>query len=893
MKDQEPNTLHFRPADQRRRHAIASLIVGLAIFACGTGMLIGWVFDIPILQTSLVNGRIANPWEVISVLILGVGYILTGITKKHNAIQIASIATALIALCALLLPPWFDMVFFGDKVSRIGQVAYFSYFSASGLLLVALLQVSLLGKRVKLTTIALALLSSIVLINLYSKFYLTPVLKEQLPELLMTLAMSAVFTLVICHAFYTLRLYAARMALKSLTRIGVLIIGLVICVQIAGYFSWSAAVAHNTKDTTYEFNHATEEVQEPLESIFANYRLAAQDYQTFFSASTTMSSQDFSEHVALIDDVRSFNASLVEYIEPEQAKNKVGGVVYSVKNTRTANPQRVSTTAIREALARKQPSLFLVSSSANTENTFFATVTPVSCKGKRVQGAVVTYVSSERIMQQFARKYVVDTQLHVRITSPDRRQIFYESGGFVQEGQQKITRIISVEDHGASLYAVVITAPRHFGLTTLQVYLPLLITALTQILSVLMVAILLLYARTKARTEDVIAMATSELEQERNYALQLHRKDEAIIAGIADGLAVIDKKGRVQLINVAGKNMLGIKDEQPLGMTFDKLLIAYTSEGKEIDLARRPISLALNTGKTVSRTIYYAHASGKTFPAQVRVSPIIQNGEIIGAIELFRDVTKDFELDKAKSEFVALASHQLRTPLSAVNWYGEMLLAGDAGKLNKTQKEYIEEIYQGNKRMISLISDLLDVSRMELGRLVNNPTYLHVQDVVTSLATELENDIATKKIQLKLNIDGRIPRIYADEKMVRIIVQNLMSNAVKYTPPKGSVIVSLRRARQEDFSAFGKKTMTDYLYFSVQDTGYGIPKAQQEKIFQKLFRADNVRRLDVEGTGLGLYMVKEVSEKLGGAVRFESIESIGTTFSVILPLHTTHAKQKK
>jgi two-component system, OmpR family, phosphate regulon sensor histidine kinase PhoR len=124
-----------------------------------------------------------------------------------------------------------------------------------------------------------------------------------------------------------------------------------------------------------------------------------------------------------------------------------------------------------------------------------------------------------------------------------------------------------------------------------------------------------------------------------------------------------------------------------------------------------------------------------------------------------------------------------------------------------------------------------------------------------------------------------------------MVLQNLLSNAVKYTPANGSVHVSLRHATRADLAAAKLKTKHAYWFFSVEDSGYGIPATQQPKIFDKLFRADNALTLNVEGTGLGLYIVKEVVKKLGGRVWFTSVESVGTTFSIIMPLHVEGTKQ--
>jgi len=237
----------------------------------------------------------------------------------------------------------------------------------------------------------------------------------------------------------------------------------------------------------------------------------------------------------------------------------------------------------------------------------------------------------------------------------------------------------------------------------------------------------------------------------------------------------------------------------------------------------------------------------------------------------------------ALRNFTGNASHQLRTPLSAINWYGEMLLNGDAGKLTKTQHEYITEIFEGNQRMVELVNSLLDVSRLEVGKLASAPAPTDVAGLVSDLEKELAVSVKEKGLKLK-NETAALPPVFADPKQLRMIVQNLLSNAVKYTPGKGTVTVTLRKASSADLAAAQLiHAARPHWFFSVQDTGYGIPKEQQPKIFGKLFRADNVRALDVEGTGLGLAIVKEIVEAMGGKVWFESIEGAGTTFYVVAP----------
>ena len=187
--------------------------------------------------------------------------------------------------------------------------------------------------------------------------------------------------------------------------------------------------------------------------------------------------------------------------------------------------------------------------------------------------------------------------------------------------------------------------------------------------------------------------------------------------------------------------------------------------------------------------------------------------------------------------------------------------------------------------MIELVDSLLNVSRLEVGKLRNEPQDVSLVELADSLERELHTSIEAKKITLTRNIAPKLPTVFADPKLLRMVMQNLLSNAVKYTPNKGHVKLDIHPATEKELRRAGLRS-GKYFFLSVSDNGYGIPKEQQGKIFEKLFRADNVRKMDVEGTGLGLYIVQEVARKLGGAIWFESTESVGTTFYVVIPLKT-------
>ncbi len=297
--------------------------------------------------------------------------------------------------------------------------------------------------------------------------------------------------------------------------------------------------------------------------------------------------------------------------------------------------------------------------------------------------------------------------------------------------------------------------------------------------------------------------------------------------------------------------------------------------------------MALTTGTPTTTTsagpIYYYVRKDKTkFPVAIMVTPVILDGKVIGTIEVFRNITKEREVDRAKTEFVSLASHQLRTPLSSVRWYSEMLLEGDAGQVSEKQKHYLEEIQHGNLRMIELVNTLLHVSRLELGM-----AQVHIENVqLSKVVTEVLQDIEPRRLKQAISVEVQIPRslppLMTDVNLIHIVVENLILNAIKYTSANGKVkIVAQEVSLGESFDT--KTASEKSIGLSITDNGIGIPLAQQDQIFKKLFRTENAREVDTDGVGLGLYLTKLVLERMKGLIWFTSHVGKGTTFYVLLP----------
>jgi PAS domain S-box-containing protein len=246
------------------------------------------------------------------------------------------------------------------------------------------------------------------------------------------------------------------------------------------------------------------------------------------------------------------------------------------------------------------------------------------------------------------------------------------------------------------------------------------------------------------------------------------------------------------------------------------------------------------------------------------------------------DITKEQEVDQAKSEFVSLASHQLRTPLSTISWYSEILLNDKETKLSSNHRKHLKEIDAASQRMNELIKALLNVSRMDLGTFSMEYSRLDLKESSEQILSEIE-PLAKKKHQdLKVVFDKDLPTIEFDKKYLEMIYQNLLSNAVKYTDEGGLIELSVKQV-VKDKVVDGYKIPKQGFLISVKDNGYGIPERQQDKIFNKLFRAENAKLKDTDGTGLGLYLLKRVVEYSDGNIWFISKLKKGSTFYVYLP----------
>ncbi len=355
---------------------------------------------------------------------------------------------------------------------------------------------------------------------------------------------------------------------------------------------------------------------------------------------------------------------------------------------------------------------------------------------------------------------------------------------------------------------------------------------------------------------------TKEVAQERARSI-------ALFHSIGDGAIAADETGRIERVNQAALDLLGFKESELLGKSFPRVIVATDENGKKTPIINRPITQSFIAGHAISTRSFYQCKDGSLLPVAITVSPIIIDGRPVGAIEVFRDITEEMEIDRMKSEFISIASHQLRTPATAVKNYIAMLLEGYAGELNEKQKAFAKMAYENNERQLDIVNDLLFVANTESSSLILKTEKIDIAELVKDVIEVLEETIRERNQKLEAQLaEGVVAQV--DPSYMKMVVENLMSNASKYTPQDGKIFVSLNHSPK----AFK---------IVVADTGVGINHQQRDKLFKKFSRIDNPLSAEVGGSGIGLYLVRQIVELHGGRVRVKSSPGKGAEFTVVIP----------
>ena len=376
--------------------------------------------------------------------------------------------------------------------------------------------------------------------------------------------------------------------------------------------------------------------------------------------------------------------------------------------------------------------------------------------------------------------------------------------------------------------------------------------------------------------EKKLQKTVDELDKKSGILETQKARLDSLFSSIGDGIVVTDKEGHIVLVNQSTIDLLGYSEKELIGKNVSKSINIVDESGSAISVANRPMEKSIASGEAVysdlTKPYYYVKKNGDKFPVGITVTPFIVDKQIVGVVEIFRDITQERIVDQMKTEFVSLASHQLRTPLTSIKWYAE-LFSEEQDNLNDTQKDFLNEIHTNSKRMIRLVNDLLNVSRLEMGRLKINPTNEDLVEIVKEVMKETEPLSIKKKCKVAFTgSELKLSKMPLDKVLIKQVINNLVTNSIKYSKDKGcSVHVDLKLNEEKD------------IILAVSDNGIGIPADMQEKMFEKFNRADNAKKIDSDGTGLGLYIARMILDESGGKIWFESVENEGTTFFVQIP----------
>lgn len=364
------------------------------------------------------------------------------------------------------------------------------------------------------------------------------------------------------------------------------------------------------------------------------------------------------------------------------------------------------------------------------------------------------------------------------------------------------------------------------------------------------------------------ANARIEAEKERSESIL------GFLKSIGEGVFATDLDGKIIFMNEAAELMSGKPFAESEGRLSKDVLHFFeetASEGHPIALAEQVI--AKRRARAFSSKTFLIRGK-KRIPVSGTCSLIRDtDDDVIGSITVFQDITKKHELDQMKDSFLSVAAHQLRTPLGSMRWTMELLLSGDLGDLPEEAKESVEQLYQNSQRMVALVNDLLDVSRIDQNKGKEEKKTVDIISVIRDAIAALSAEAEKRSITVDLVVpEESVPGIMAPPKRLYEAFENLVSNGIKYNRAGGRLDIVVANTDKG-------------LEVTLRDTGIGIPKDDQSKIFSKFFRASNAVLKETEGSGLGLSVVKSYLEEADGRISFESVEGVGTTFLIRFPFN--------
>ena len=374
-----------------------------------------------------------------------------------------------------------------------------------------------------------------------------------------------------------------------------------------------------------------------------------------------------------------------------------------------------------------------------------------------------------------------------------------------------------------------------------------------------------------------IALIADQLERNRREvqeALQAERASEARLRATADGvneaLALISPEQRVLTVNRRFVELFDVPPDRLIGQRLDDLRTLYDQVFEEAEAL-----FAASVATSSDAEQQYSRLIEQKWPHHRELlhysTPVRDADGFLGRLYVFRDVTHEREVDRMKTEFVSLVSHELRTPLTSIKGFTEMVLDGDAGEVNEEVAEYLGIVYSNAERLVALVNDLLDLSRIESGRIQIKAEPVDLAAIVKLVVATMQPKVAEKQQQLSVEMDAAAANVVGDHDKLVQVLTNYVSNAHKYTQAGGAIRIEVG-------------VEGDHARIAVIDNGHGIAPEDQDRLFTRFYRVDSELTREVGGTGLGLSIVKQLVELQGGATGVVSALGAGSTFWFTVPL---------
>lgn len=358
----------------------------------------------------------------------------------------------------------------------------------------------------------------------------------------------------------------------------------------------------------------------------------------------------------------------------------------------------------------------------------------------------------------------------------------------------------------------------------------------------------------------------SNLIRSREAGIRSERdKIAAIVDNLVDGVIMLNKRGRVILMNPYAQRVLHISIDEH-----------RNKQLKPDDFAEPLHELIEFISSTTDEVVYrnkefvIEEAGDRVVLQATTLSMISQEDIRIGSLIILHNITREKDLDQMKSDFISVAAHQLRTPLATLKWLFKIMLDGDGGELNAKQRDLMTKGYRRNNEVIEIVNNLLDVSEIEDGRF----PYKFVEDsllpLVEQVISNVQDTAHTKGVKIEFATDEKLPQVNIDRQKIKMAIQNLVDNAIKYSQPSTTLHIELR--------------MRDNgVELTIQDEGIGMSEETKQKVFTKFYRGKEAITIDPTGSGLGLYIVRSIVDHHGGIIEYESTLGKGTSFTIYLP----------